>query len=172
MEDPRLIVYLIMSNLIFTLLVMLHCAAPATLKTTQEDAYCNARFGYCIEYPKSKLNPQEEAANGDGRTFTNSKGEVILTVFGRLNMDAEGEVIPFQKQFDNDVARLQQKATITYKKAGKDFYVISGQYKNGKIFYHKMIQKEDAFCFALLEYSKEQKPDFDVYAGVVFKTFK
>lgn len=116
--------------------------------------------------------PQEEAANGDGRTFTNHKGEVILTVFGRLNLDSEGEKIPFQKQFDNDIARLQQKASITYKKPGKDFYVISGQYKNGKIFYHKMIQKEDAFCFALLEYGKEQKQDFDAYAGVVFRTFK
>lgn len=171
-----MIVYLSMSNIILTLLVLLNCSASGTLKTTEpfvsNDSYCNARFGYCIEYPAGILIPQEEAANGDGRKFNNRKGDVILTVFGRLNLDSEGEVIPFAKQYKNDLARLQKEAKITYKIAGSDFYVISGQYKNGKTFYHKMILKNDAFCFAMLEYGKDEKSVFDKYAGVIYKTFK
>lgn len=170
-----MIVYLSMSNIILTLLLLLNCTAaddPGTVNPDGNDSYCNGRFGYCIEYPAGILIPQEEAANGDGRKFTNKKGETILTVYGKLNLDTEGEVIPLTKQYVNDLARLQKTATINYKKAGADFYVISGQYKNGKIFYHKMIRKEDAFCFALLEYGKDQKEIFDQYAGVVLKTFR
>jgi len=36
----------------------------------------------------------------------------------------------------------------------------------------EVVLKEDAFCFAMLEYAKEQKPLFDPYAAVVFKSFK
>ncbi len=108
-----MIVYLSMSNIILTLLVLLNCSAPSPLKTTElpvdNDSYCNARFGYCIDYPANILIPQEEAVNGDGRKFTNRKGEVILTVFGRLSLDSEGEVIPFAKQYKNDLARIQKK---------------------------------------------------------------
>ncbi|QEC44768.1 hypothetical protein [Pseudobacter ginsenosidimutans] len=162
-----------MSHFILTLLLWLNCSESAALKTNgNEDSYCNARFGYCIGYPAGVLTPQEESANGDGKKFTNQKGEVILTVFGRLNLDSEGEVISLSKQYSNDLARLQKHATISYKASGKDFYVISGQYKNGKTFYHKMILKHDAFCFALLEYGTDQKTVFDKYATVVFRTFK
>ena len=167
-----MIVYLSMSHFILAMLIWLHSSAGCQMKTNGNDSYCNARFGYCIEYPAGILIPQEEAANGDGRKFTHQKGNVILTVFGRLNLDSEGEVISLSKQYGNDLARLQKQATISYKTSGKDFYVISGQYKNGKIFYHKMILKEDAFCFALLEYGSDQKAVFDKYAGVISKTFK
>jgi hypothetical protein len=171
-----MIVYLSMSNIIITLLALLHCSAAGPVKTTaypvKDDSYCNARFGYCIDYPADVLIPQEEAANGDGRKFINRKGAIILTVFGRLNLDSEGEVIPVSKQYNSDLARLKKEASIKYKTAGKDFYVISGQYKNGKSFYHKMILKNDAFCFAMLEYSDEEKAVFDKYAAVIHKTFK
>ena len=36
--------------------------------------YCNARFGYCIDYPKQHFIPQPESENGDGRIFKNKKG--------------------------------------------------------------------------------------------------
>jgi len=164
-----------MNSIILTLLAILGIAGnghPDPMATAAtEGTYCNARFGYCINYPEASLVPQEEAQNGDGRKFTNKKGEVILTVFGRLSMDADGERITLAKQYANDLAELQKASTITYKKMGRDFYVISGERK-GRIFYHKMIVKEDAFCFALLEYGNAEKALFDPYAGVVFKTFK
>ncbi|MBO9563895.1 MAG: hypothetical protein J7621_14025 [Niastella sp.] len=138
------------------------------------DQYCNARFGYCINYPAAVLTPQEEAQNGDGRRFTNKRGEVILTVFGRLNQDANGDPMTLQQQFAQDVTKLEKASAstvISYKKKGTNFYVLSGT-KGSKIFYHKMIIKEDAFCFALLEYPKADKQTYDVYSKVVFDTFK
>jgi hypothetical protein len=142
--------------------------------STLANQYCNGRFGYCIDYPANVLTPQEEAQNGDGRRFTNKKGEVILTVFGRLNQDANGDPLTLQQQFALDVGSLEKagaSTVITYKKKGANFYVLSGT-KENKVFYHKMIIKEDAFCFALLEYPKAEKQTYDAYSKVVFDTFK
>src|SRR6476660_5925357 len=57
------------------------------------DTYCNVRFDYCIQYPKEIVYPQPESENGDGRVFKNKQGDVVLTVFGRMNSNAEGETI-------------------------------------------------------------------------------
>lgn len=138
------------------------------------DKYCNARFGYCIDYPANALTPQEEAQNGDGRRFINKRGEVILTVFGRLNQDANGDPLSLQQQFAQDMASLEKvgsSTVIAYKKKGTNFYILSGT-KGNKVFYHKMIIKEDAFCFALLEYPKSEKQIYDAYCKVVFDSFK
>ena len=135
--------------------------------------YCNARFGYCIDYPDDQLTPLEEAQNGDGRKFENRKGEVVLTVFGRLNQDENGDPIKLHKQFLDDKSRLLKTpgTVITTAKEGKDHYILGGT-SNKKIFYHKMIIKEDAFCFALLEYAKADSAIFNAYRNVIAKTFK
>lgn len=163
-----------MKNLITSLLILIGfgaAAQPSGGGLKADASYCNVRFGYCIKYPENVLFPQEESANSDGRVFFNKKNETVLTVFGRLNQDENGDPITLAKQYKADLARLQKEATVTYKSLGKDFYVISGKRK-GKTFYHKMILKEDAFCFALLEYSDAEKAVFDKYAGVVASTFK
>lgn len=161
---------------LLTLASLFHAAdGPAiSLTPVANERYCNARFGYCIDYPAGVLTPQEEAQNGDGRRFTNKKGEVILTVFGRLNQDVNGDPLTLQQQFAADVARLDKagaSTVISYKKKGTNFYILSGT-KGNKVFYHKMIIKGDAFCFALLEYSKSEKQVYDAYSKVVFETFK
>ncbi|NII26467.1 hypothetical protein HB364_15365 [Pseudoflavitalea sp. X16] len=167
-------------NLLFIYLLTLFTlfrisGVPETPQPTPSTSqYCNARFGYCINYPEKVLTPQEEAFNGDGRKFANKQGEVILTVFGRLNQDENGNPITLQQQFANDLASLEKagaSTVITYKKKGADFYIISGT-KGNSIFYHKMIIKQDAFCFALLEYPKSEKQVYDPYSTIVFKTFK
>lgn len=168
-----------MQTLLFSLIALLtfsHAPGKQTQSTVDSTAqtYCNARFGYCINYPDELLIPQEEAQNGDGRKFINKGGKVILTVFGRINQDANGDPITLSKQMANDIAEIEKKpagGNVTYKKAGKDFYVLSGT-KNGKLFYHKMIIKEEAFCFALLEYDQKEKDIYNKYAQVIFNTFK
>jgi len=101
-------------------------------------------------------------------------GQTVLIVYGRINQDMHGNAIALQQQFDQDVASFKNgpgKGTITYKKAGKGFYVISG-HRNGKIFYQKTIIKKDAFCFAVLEYDSTEKMVYDGIAGEIFKSFK
>ncbi|MEI9947196.1 MAG: hypothetical protein WDN26_23645 [Chitinophagaceae bacterium] len=58
----------------------------AAINDLKFDTYCNARFGYCIDYP-GILFPQPESENGDGRVFKDKQGNEALIVFGRLSMD-------------------------------------------------------------------------------------
>lgn len=135
------------------------------------DQYCNVRFDYCLDYPNF-LNPQPESANGDGRIFNNEKDEEVLRVFGRFNLDAEGEIISLEQQFKTDIQdNLKKNNVVTYKKLGETFFVISG-YRNGKIFYQKTILKNDAFAFAILQYSKDEKEIYDKVSTEIFKSFK
>lgn len=66
-----------------------------------------------------------------------------------ISLDENGDPITLQQQFANDITGLEKAGSstmITYRKKGNDYYIISGT-KGNNIFYHKMIIKEDAFCF-------------------------
>jgi hypothetical protein len=178
--NNTLIFTLFFSNLIPTIQLQ-EVQTPTKLTSNQEsdlayDQYCNARFGYCIDYPTGVILPQPESGNGDGRIFTNKKGEEILRVFGRNNIDPDGGQISIQQQYKEDVNQIKAKnATgeniITYQKLGKTFFVISG-YKKGKIFYQKTIMKDDTFAYAMLQYDKSDKAIFDKVSERIFKSFK
>lgn len=135
--------------------------------------YCNARFDYCIDYPAHILSPQPESENGDGRVFHNKKGEKALTVYGRINQDPDGEPITVEQQYNDDFVRINttKGQTITYRKLGKTFFVLSGK-KQGKIFYQKTILKGDNFAYAILEYAEKDKLVYDSISSGVFKSFK
>lgn len=140
------------------------------------DTYCNPRFRYCVDYPKGLVYPQPESENGDGRVFKNKKGEEILTVFGRNNSDPDFGHISLEQQFNDDLHGAEEEngnkgRVITYQKLGKDFFVISGL-KNGKVFYQKTINKDEAFAFAILEYDENEKMIFDKVSDRIFKSFK
>ncbi len=134
-------------------------------------AYCNARFGYCINYPDF-LIAEPESENGDGRIFVNKERTEILRVYGRLNQDAEGNPVTLKNQYLLDVKNLTSPETkATYKKLGTSYYVISGE-QEGNIFYRKVIIKDDAFCYAILRYDKLEKAKYDAVAGEIYRSFK
>jgi hypothetical protein len=159
-----------MKIILLTLLVFVYPFQKHQLNADYA-TYCNARFNYCISYP-SFLFPQPESENGDGRLFTNAANTSVLTVFGRLNQDADGNAVPFKKQYAIDVKSFTaSESKIMYQKAGSNFYVISGE-RNGKIFYQKMMIKGDACCYAILEYNKEERKAYDSVLAQIFKSFK
>lgn len=161
----------IVSLLIFLTIGNFNLTSEKINRNQDYNQYCNARFSYCLDYPDF-LKAQPESPNGDGQIFINKKGDEVLRVFGRLNLDAEGEIISLEQQFKTDIKdNLKKKNVITYKKLGETFFVISG-YRNGKIFYQKTILKNDAFAFAILEYSKDEKIIYDKVSTEIFKTFK
>lgn len=161
----------ITSLLIFLTIANFNLTSEKISQTQDYDQYCNARFGYCVDYPDF-LKAQKESPNGDGKIFINKRGEEVLRVFGRLNLDSEGETISLERQYKMDVQNhLKKKNVITYKKLGKTFFVISG-YRNGKVFYQKTILKSDAFAFAILQYPTNDKEIHDKVSTKIFKTFK
>lgn len=149
---------------------------PVVDNSLKFDTYCNARYGYCIDYPTGLIYPQPESYNGDGRVFKNKQGDEVLTVFGRMNASPEGGTISLEQQFDDDLHGNSEEngnkdRVITYQKLGNTFFVISG-YKKGKIFYQKTILKDESFAYAILEYSENEKGIFDKVSERIFKSFK
>lgn len=133
--------------------------------------YCNGRYDYCIDYPKS-LYPQQESGNGDGRVFKDKMGDEVLRVYGSPN----GEALTIDQQFENDLVGFGEAdgtkgRTITYQKCGKNFYVLSG-FMKGKVFYKKVILKADGFAYAILEYEEKEKDLYDKVSLRIFKSFK
>lgn len=136
------------------------------------DTYCNARFGYCIEYPHGLLLPQPEAPNGDGRIFTDRNGTEILRVFGRINMDADGNPVSLTRQFQLDLQEAEKNGdSITYRKLGDTFFVISG-YRQGAIFYRKTIARDDAFAYASMRYPATAKATYDPVSANISRSFR
>jgi hypothetical protein len=145
------------------------------------DTYCNARFGFCIEYPKDILTPGDESENGDGRIFSDTSGQTTLRVFGRIAEGVDGHQISIAQQYAEDLKTPMtpegtEEFIITYKKLGEDFFVISG-YANGKfhgrkVFYQKTIAKNGAFAYAILTYNETQQKQFNSVPGKVFKSFR
>jgi hypothetical protein len=97
---------------------------------------CNDRYGFCVDYPKNILYPQPLSGNGDGRHFSNKKGDKILTTFGRRN-DTGDDKISLAEQFEEDLRSEDLvdeitgvgKKVITYSKLSNNYFVISGFYK-------------------------------------------
>lgn len=149
---------------------------PAIPEQLTFDTYCNARFKFCIDYPKDTIYPQPESTNGDGRVFKNKEGDKVLTVYGRWAMNTNGDDMTLAQQYDSDLhgddePEGNNDRTITYQKLGKDYFVISG-YQDKKVFYQKTILKEGAFCYAVLRYNESDKALYDKVSQQIFSSFR
>lgn len=92
---------------------------------SSDGRYANARFGYSITVP-SDFVWQRESDNGDGRTFTNSRLGMTITVSGSNNALNEtpdsafaqataGHPVSYQQIIDSEfTASWEENGTITY----------------------------------------------------------
>ncbi len=160
-----------MKKLLLPLFAGLLISGTLAAQTEEKlDRYCNARFGYCLDYPTVLMYRGEESANGDGLVFTNTSGAEVLRVFGRRNQDANGNKITLNAQFRKDATGdPKKKRKVTYQKLGTDFYAVSG-YENGTIFYMKVVQLEDAFGYAIMHYKPEEKAIYEE-SGILEQVF-
>ena len=151
-------------------------AASKSDNTLSFDRYCNARFGYCIEYPKGIAIPQPQPTNGDGRIFRNPQGQEVLRVYGRNNTDPDFGNISLEQQFSHDIRDVKEEkevptSRITYQKLGKNFFVISG-YSPGKLFYQKTILKDGVFAYAILRWDSGDTARFREISNRIFQSFR
>lgn len=138
--------------------------------------YCNARFGYCLEYP-SILTPQPEAQNGDGRVFNDKTGKERLRVYGTGNwtFNADGNAISLPELYRMELrgGRFPSKPArvVTYSVLKKGWFVMSGTVGN-EIFYLNVFAKSDAFCYAMLHYPSEDSATYNPISSKLFKSFR
>lgn len=140
----------------------------------QEDysSYCNARFSFCVKYPKS-FQKGKEADNGDGAVFTSKDKKTEIRGYGSLAIE----------DFDKLEQRFRlatEKLTVTYKTMKGDWFVFSGTDGSGNIVYQKTAKKKidysgDAgtpvFQTLRIKYPADQQKNYEGYCKVIAKSF-
>lgn len=96
--------------------------------------YQNGRYGTFIAYPGSYFSPEAPPDSGDGRTFVSADGQSQFFVFAQYN--ALG--LTQDEMMRQDVEQGGTD-TVTYRKAGDGWYVLSGHGEGGVIYYRKVI---------------------------------
>jgi hypothetical protein len=98
------------------------------------DQYCNSRFDFCIEYPKS-FDGQPEPESNDELIFLSSDKNTEIQAFGSLAVE---DFDKLKQEFKTATSGIN----ITYKKITIDWFVFSGIDKKGKIVYRKTIKRK------------------------------
>ncbi len=154
--------YKILSALILSVFAAAIAEASDVYKT-----YCNARFGYQIDYPANLLVAQGEPTNGDGQRFLSKSGDVEMCVYGGYlaawTFDEE-----FKHALD-DQDGAKKKAT--YKARAKNSFVVSG-FHGKKIFYRKTFLKNDTLRTFSIEYPSTKKEIYDQVVEKIVASFK
>lgn len=139
------------------------------------ETYCNTTHGYCVDYPSKILIPQGESGSGDGQVFESKDKENSLTVYRDLrdNMDPDGKFdIAMAYGEDIDVSESRVPKTVTYKKLGKTFYVVSG-YEGKKIYYQKtFLSEEGKLVTCRLVYTERDKQLYNTFLDHIMKSLR
>ncbi|HEX8435680.1 hypothetical protein [Archangium sp.] len=124
------------------LVSLLVLAAPAGEGWT---TYSNERFGYSIGIPPG-LAAQGESDNGDGQEWRDASGKVSLKVWSSLVVDLDGEPegqtnLAWSRR--TTLKRWSDKGVrVTYQPKGKGWWVLSGEDREGRVVYHKVVEKD------------------------------
>lgn len=157
------------------LLTLLSFSGHSQTTATHYEAYCNSKYGYCVDYPSTILLPQGESGSGDGQVFESKDKQNSLTVYRDLrdNMDPDAKFdITTAYKEDTDVAESRTPKTVTYKKLGKTFYVVSG-YEGKKIYYQKTFLSEDGqLVTCRLVYTEHDKQLYNPLLDHIMKSLK
>ena len=140
----------------------------------QYRCYCNERYGYCIDYPLEVLYPQGESGSGDGQVFTSADSQDTLLVYRDFSdMSDPDTKFTLKAEYEHDIADQgnDRGKRITYKKSGKDFFVLSG-YRGDKIFYQKTMLSNGQLITCILSYRKSEKEIYKQISERVFQSFK
>lgn len=127
--------------------------------------YCNARFAFCIDYP-STLVMQAPPDNDDGRTFKSKDSKVQMLVYGSNNSLMEKLETRFLAESTSSDTRK-----VTYKLFKADSFVISGL-EHGKVFYEKVLFKNDEYKTFLISYPRTLKKIYDPITAKITVSFK
>jgi hypothetical protein len=153
----------------FTCFTLVFFRSPVTQGQEIYQTYHNARFAYSISYPASLLQPQGEAANGDGQKFLSGDGRAELIVYGRYNA-LNGTLK--QAYTEESTAKVgHPRRVVTYKVLRANWFVVSG-HEGGKTFYQKTMLKGDTFKTFRIEYDESEKAVFDPVTKRIEKSFR
>lgn len=141
---------------------------PSTQEQTGNftyNSYTNSRFGFTVQYPTT-FAQAPPPTNNDGRQFYN--GEATILAYGsHLNVLGENETIEtYYNQALEDAS-----GSITYKRLGDDWYVIS--YRAGtNTVYERTIIGESIISTVIITYPSGKQDYYEPMVTHISKTFK
>jgi len=146
----------------FILLSSLPFALAQSTEVSTWKVYCNARFAYCLQYPRT-LIAQGEADNGDGQVFRSRDGRVELRAYGSLNA-LEQTPVQYLK-----AASQGKRIKYTLEKPG--FFVLSGL-EGKNIVYQKTIyqRSQGKYVSLILSYPQSLRSSWDKAVGRLSKS--
>ncbi|HSH37926.1 MAG TPA: hypothetical protein VK993_04000 [Chthoniobacterales bacterium] len=150
--------------------VLIALALSSVAREQKFDTYTNVRFGYAVDYPADMLTPQGEPDNGDGQRFTSQTGDVELLAVGSYNALDKTLRERFAEEMepeDDDAP----KRTVTYKVLKKDWFVVSGT-EGKRVFYTKVMLKEDTFKRMTFRYPAERDAELTPLTARIAKSFR
>ncbi|MCG7657995.1 hypothetical protein [Wielerella bovis] len=145
-----------MSNYIFkTSLFLLFFMAT----TSYADGYCNTRFDYCVNYPKTLIK-QPESDNRSGTGFKLKGSSASIMVYGGYNVGADDNLTA--KPYLNMLQRQSHSNyQVTYELLKDNDYTVSGYDKQGNIFYRHTKANDDRNTTVHFIYPKSDKSKMD-----------
>ena len=129
------------------------------------DSYCNAKYLFCVDYPKA-WKPDGESGSGDGQVINSSADlGTEIRVYGGYNLD---DVKP-KAQLDLMLKSFKRDGgSVTFKVVKSDFVALSGFKDGGKtVYYAKVIFKEDRLLSLELTYPAAKKKELDAIVAHV-----
>ncbi len=126
--------------------------------------YCNARYGFCVEYPVN-FGKEPTPTNNDGRAFYDGEG-YFMRAYGSHNA--------LEHSFKDEM-RYEEKGfdIVTYRAAKNNWYVLSG-YKDDDIIYIKTYMSKDkrVFYHLRIKYPAKYKTEYNKIVSKASKSFK
>lgn len=149
-------------RLIFGIILLLLACRPLFANPQNTMAYCNDRYGFCIEYPRDFImEPPPE--NGDGRRFHDDKGFLMIAsgINNVLDETLSEEMRSQSKDFDK----------ITYRLKGKNWFILSG-YKGSDVLYRKAYVGKGAMNHLYITYPVRQAKAYGETVTQISRSFK
>lgn len=139
--------------------------------------YCN-KYGVCVSYDSELFEEPSESESADGATFITEveQNKMLLATDYRENLE---EFIEFagaeklKKLYEQEQSDEQYKQ-ITYKKLGKDFYVLSGYLQDtegAKVVFYKKVIQSPRLSYCMVQYYEEDKVYWEPVCKLVASSF-
>jgi hypothetical protein len=147
-------------------LLVLFLVVGARAAETKWRKYENARFGFVLTYPAS-LVPSREPDNGDGREFHSRDHEFSVAAMAHFFVPDSGDSLEARWKEELETPNV----TITYKKKGDSWYVVSGTTKDGTEYYHKLITQGPNWAAFHITYPQARHQKYAPWVERIEKDF-
>lgn len=146
-----------MSKPVFKIPLFILLSLMATVSYANE--YCNTRFDYCVNYPKTLIK-QSESDNRSGVGFKLAGSSASIMVYGGYNVGADDNLTAKQylKMLQNQSNKDYQ---VTYELLKPNEYTVSGYDNQGNIFYRHTKADDDKNATVYFIYPKSDKSKMD-----------